>query len=51
MHNEAEKPEEPATKSRWSQPTRAEILLVGTAWALFVFTLLAGLRIWTGPSQ
>ena len=51
MHDEAEKPEEPTAKSRWSRPSRAEILLVGAAWALFIFTVLAGVRIWAGPSE
>ena len=50
MHDEAGNPEEPA-KTKWSGPTRGEILLVGAAWAIFVFTLVAGLRIWSGPSQ
>ncbi|MGZ9016017.1 MAG: hypothetical protein ACXW3I_00780 [Allosphingosinicella sp.] len=48
MQDEAE---EPDTKTRRDEPTRAEILLVGAAWALFVFTLLAGLRIWSGGSH
>ena len=48
MEDEAEKP---TTKIKGAEPTRAEILLVGTAWALFVFTLLVGFRIWSGPSQ
>ncbi len=48
MQDEAE---EPTTKTNSSGPTRAEILLVGTAWALFVFTLLAGLRTWSGGSH
>jgi len=51
MQNEAEEPEEPTARSRWSEPTRGEILLVGAAWALFVFTFLTGLRIWSGPSN
>jgi hypothetical protein len=48
MQDEAE---EPIAENRCTEPTRAEILLVGTAWALFVFTLLAGLRIWSGDSH
>jgi hypothetical protein len=48
MQDEAE---EPTTNSRSHGPTRAEILLVGTAWALFVFTLLVGLRTWSGGSH
>jgi hypothetical protein len=48
MQDEAEKP---TTETKGPEPTRAEILLVGTAWALFVFTLLAGLRIWSGGSN
>ncbi len=51
MHDEAQEPEEPTTKSRWSEASRAEVLLVGMAWALFIFTLLAGLRIWSDPSR
>jgi hypothetical protein len=48
MKDEAE---EPSIKSRLAGPTRAEIWLVGAAWALFVFTLVAGYRLWSGPSQ
>jgi hypothetical protein len=48
MQDEAE---EPTTKTKSAGPTRAEIMLVGAAWALFVFTLLAGLRIWSGGSH
>lgn len=48
MQDEAE---EPTANSKSDQPTRAEILLVGAAWALFVFTLVAGLRIWSGGSH
>jgi hypothetical protein len=48
MQDEAE---EPITKSRFAVPTRAEIWLVGAAWALFVFTLVAGFRLWSGPSH
>lgn len=48
MQDEAE---EPTTKTNSTEPTRAEILLVGAAWALFVFTLLAALRIWSGGSH
>ena len=48
MQDEAE---EPTTKSKSDEPTRVEILLVGAAWALFVFTLVAGLRIWAGGSH
>jgi len=51
MQNEAGKPEESTAEEKSIEPTRAEILLVGAAWALFVFTLVAGLRIWSGPSQ
>jgi hypothetical protein len=49
MQDEAEEPT--IETKRRAEPTRAEILLVGTAWALFVFTLLAGLRIWSGGSH
>jgi hypothetical protein len=48
MQDEAE---EPTTNSRSRGPTRAEILLVGTAWALFVFTLFVGFRTWSGGSH
>jgi hypothetical protein len=48
MQEEAEKP---SLKTKRKAPTRAEILLVGTTWALFLFTLLAGLRIWSGGSH
>jgi hypothetical protein len=48
MQNEAE---EPITEKRFAGPTRAELWLVGAAWALFVFTLVAGLRFWSGSSQ
>jgi hypothetical protein len=48
MQDEAQ---EPTADKIAAEPSRAEILLVGAAWALFVFTLLAGLRIWSGPSQ
>ena len=48
MQDEAE---EPTIQSQIDKPTRAEILLVGTAWALLVFTLVAGLRIWSGGSH
>jgi hypothetical protein len=48
MQNEAE---EPITETSCTEPTRAEILLVGVAWAIFVFTLLAGLRTWSGGSH
>jgi hypothetical protein len=41
----------PSDETRFSEPTRAEILLVGLAWAVFVFTLLAALRIWSGGSH
>lgn len=40
--------ETPSEETRFSEPVRAEILLVGLAWALFVFTLLAVLRLWAG---
>jgi len=43
--------EQPTTETGSDGPSRAEILLVGAAWALFVFTLLAGLRIWSGGSH
>ena len=43
--------EEAPTETRLGEPTRAEIWLVGAAWALFVFTLVAGLRFWSGPPQ
>jgi hypothetical protein len=43
--------EEPPTETRLGEPTRAEILLVGLAWAVFVFTLLAAVRIWSGGSH
>jgi hypothetical protein len=48
MQNEGE---EPPTDTRLAEPTRAEILLVGLAWAVFVFTLLAAVRIWSGGSH
>jgi hypothetical protein len=48
MQDEAE---EPTTKTRSAKPTRAEILLVGVAWALFLFTLLVGYRTWSGGSH
>ena len=48
MQDEAE---EPTAKTKSTEPSRAEILLVGTAWALFVFTLLVGLRTWSGGSH
>jgi hypothetical protein len=43
--------EDPITETRRAGPSRAEMLLVGAAWALFLFTLLAGLRIWSGGSH
>ncbi|HEX8308176.1 MAG TPA: hypothetical protein VF645_07115 [Allosphingosinicella sp.] len=48
MQDEAE---EPTIQTHSDKPTRAEILLVGAAWALLVFTIVAGLRIWTGGSH
>ena len=48
MQDEAE---EPTTETRFARPTRAEIWLVGAAWALFVFTLVAGFRFFSGPSH
>jgi len=48
MEDEAE---EPIAKPRSAQPTRAEIWLVGAAWAMFIFTLVAGFRLWSGPSH
>lgn len=48
MQDEAE---EPTTETSFAGPTRAEIGLVVAAWALFVFTLVAGFRFWSGPSQ
>ncbi|MEA3009597.1 MAG: hypothetical protein QOJ91_1289, partial [Sphingomonadales bacterium] len=44
MQDEAEEP----AKSKSTKPTRAEILLVGAAWALFVVTLIVGFRTWSG---
>ncbi len=51
MQDEAQKTEQPTIETGSVQPTRAEILLVGMAWALFLFTLAAGFRIWSGPSH
>ena len=51
MQNQGKEPEQPTAKTRFSSASRAEILLVGVAWALFLFALLAGLRIWIGPLQ
>lgn len=48
MQDEAK---EPTTETKNAGPTRNEILLVGTAWALFLVALLAGLRIWAGGSH
>jgi len=48
MQNEAEKP---TTETSGAKPTRAEILLVGAAWALFFVALLGGLRAWSGGSH
>ncbi len=48
MQDEAE---EPTTETSSAEPSRAEIWLVGAAWALFVITLVAGVRLWSGPSQ
>lgn len=48
MQDEAE---EPTIQTHRNEPTRAEILLVGAAWALLVVTLVAGLRIWSGGSH
>jgi hypothetical protein len=49
MRDEAE---EPITDTgRCADPTRAEIALVGVAWTLFLFAVLAGLRAWTGGSH
>lgn len=48
MQDEAE---EPNIKSTSDEPSRTELILLGVAWALFVFTLLAGLRIWFGGSH
>jgi hypothetical protein len=43
--------EEPTIEIHSGKPSRAEILLVGAAWALLVFTLVAGFRIWSGGSH
>ena len=48
MQDEAE---EPTTETGIDRPTRAEIWLVGAAWALFIFTLVAGFRFWFGSSH
>ncbi len=50
MQDKAEEPKS-TNETTSTEPTRVEILLVGAAWALFVFTLLAGLRIWSGGSH
>jgi hypothetical protein len=44
MQDEAEEPAKPKS----TEPSRAEILLVVTAWALFVVTLIVGFRTWSG---
>ena len=51
MQDDAQKTELPAAETNSYQATRGEILLVGMAWALFLFTLAAGFRMWSGPSQ
>ncbi|HEX8127454.1 MAG TPA: hypothetical protein VF548_17925 [Allosphingosinicella sp.] len=48
MQDEAE---EPTIEIHRGKPSRAEILLVGAAWALLVFTLAAALQIWSGGSH
>ena len=48
MQDEAE---EPNAETRSAKPTRVEILLVGAAWVMLIFTLLAGLQIWSGDSH
>jgi hypothetical protein len=51
MQDEAQKTEQTATKTNSRRPKGGEILLLGMAWALFLFTLVAGIRIWSGPSH
>jgi hypothetical protein len=46
-----EEAEEPSIETTVDKPTRAEILLVGAAWTLFLIALLGGLRAWSGGSH